>query len=97
MLKTYGSIKQFTGQGVQKSNDDIKMIYHRKTNKHCATVEALRVRQRRNMLKQYARVKRKYGKINNAFWRGGGISKSLLPDRNCIHIRKEKVQLWNEV
>jgi hypothetical protein len=44
MLKTYGSIKQFTDQGVEKSNDDIKMIYHRKTNKHCATAEALRVR-----------------------------------------------------
>jgi hypothetical protein len=44
MLKTYGSIKQFTGQGVEKSNNDIKMIYHRKTNKHCATAEALRVR-----------------------------------------------------
>ena len=58
MLKTYGSIKQFTGQGVEKSNDDSNMIYHRKTHKHCATVEALRVRQRKNMLKQNARVKR---------------------------------------
>jgi hypothetical protein len=35
--------KQFTGQGVEKSNDDIKMIYHRKTNKHCATAEAYTV------------------------------------------------------
>lgn len=25
------------------------------------------------------------------------VSKSLLSDRNYIHIRKEKVQLWNEV
>jgi acyl-CoA thioesterase len=25
------------------------------------------------------------------------VSKSLLPDQNCIHIRKEKVKLWNEV
>ena len=31
MLKTFGSIKQFTGQGVEKSNDDIKLIYHRRT------------------------------------------------------------------
>ena len=62
MLKTYGSIKQFTGQGVEKSNDDFKMIYHRKTNKHCATAEALRVRQRKNMLKQYARAKESMGK-----------------------------------
>jgi hypothetical protein len=41
----------------KKSNDAIKMIYHRKTNKHCAPAEALRVRQRKNMLKQYAKVK----------------------------------------
>jgi hypothetical protein len=41
--------------------------------------------------------KEKVKNIIYAFWRGGGISKSLLPDRNCIHIRKDKVQLWNEV
>ena len=41
--------------------------------------------------------KEKVKNIIYAFWRGGGISKSLLPDRNCIHIRKYKVQLWNEV
>jgi hypothetical protein len=88
MLKTYGSIKQFTGQGVEKSNDDIKMIYHRKTNKHCATAEALRVRQRKNMLKQHARVKRKYGKINNAFWRGGG--KQVIVARSKLHSYKKR-------
>lgn len=38
---------QFTGQGVEKTNDDIKLIYHRKTNKHAATSEALRVRYRK--------------------------------------------------
>ena len=41
--------------------------------------------------------KEKVKNIIYAFWRGGGISKSLLPDRNCIHITKDKVQLWNEV
>jgi hypothetical protein len=41
--------------------------------------------------------KEKVKNIIYAFWRGDGISKSLLTDRNCIHIRKDKVQLWNEV
>ena len=34
LLKTFNGIKQFTGQGVEKCNDDIKMIYHRKSKKH---------------------------------------------------------------
>jgi hypothetical protein len=67
----------------KKSNDAIKMIYHRKTNKHCAPAEALRVRQRKNMLKQYAKVKRKYGKIKNGFWRGGG--KQVIVARSKLH------------
>jgi len=29
------------GQGVEKSNDDIKLSYHRWTNKHSATAESL--------------------------------------------------------
>ena len=88
MLKTYGSIKQFTGEGVEKSNDDIKLINHRKTNKHCATAEALRVRQRKNMLKQYTRVERKYGNINNAFWRDDG--KQVIVVRSKLHSYKKR-------
>jgi hypothetical protein len=36
-------MKQFTGQGVEKSNDDIKLIYHRRTNKYSAIAESLLV------------------------------------------------------
>lgn len=35
LLKTFHKIKQFTGQGVEKCNNDIK--YHRKSNKHYKT------------------------------------------------------------
>ena len=72
MLKTYCSIKQLTGQEVEKCNDDKKIIYHRKTNKHSTTTKALRVRQRKYMLKQYSSIKRKYRKLNTAFFRCGG-------------------------
>ena len=64
------------------------MIYHRKTNKHCATAEASRVRQRKNMLKQYAGVKRKYGEINNAFWRG--VGKQDIVARAKLHSYKKR-------
>ncbi|CAC5380026.1 unnamed protein product [Mytilus coruscus] len=39
-LRKYRSIKQFIGQGVEKCNDDIKMIYHRKSNNHDSTAES---------------------------------------------------------
>ncbi|CAC5380012.1 unnamed protein product [Mytilus coruscus] len=40
----------FTRQGVEKCNDDIKMIYHRKSNNHNSTAESLRVRFRKSYL-----------------------------------------------
>lgn len=43
LLKTFNRINQFTGQGVQKCNDDIKMIYHRKSMKRDSTAESLKV------------------------------------------------------
>ena len=69
-LKKYRSLKQFTGQGVEKVNDDIKLIYHRKTNRHNTTEDALRVRARKNLNRNYARIKRKYLKKNDNFWKG---------------------------
>ncbi|KAK3082818.1 hypothetical protein FSP39_006271 [Pinctada imbricata] len=71
LLQKYGSIKQFTGQGVEKCNDDIKLIYHRKTNKHDATAEALRNRCRKHLLRSCARIKRKYTKQNAKYWQSG--------------------------
>jgi hypothetical protein len=39
-LKKYGRLLRFSGQGVEKINDDIKIIDHSKTNKWDATVDA---------------------------------------------------------
>ncbi len=70
-LKRFGSIKQFTGQGVEKSNDDIKIVYFRKSNKHDATAQALKVRFRKALLYKCRKVKRKYRKINTQYWQHG--------------------------
>ena len=51
LLQTFNVIKQFTGQGVEKCNDDIKMIYHTKSNKHDPVAESLRVRFREKTTK----------------------------------------------
>ena len=44
--KKYGKLLRFSGQGVEKINDDIKKMIHSKTNKWNATVDALQVRKR---------------------------------------------------
>jgi hypothetical protein len=45
-LKMYGKLLRFSGQGVEKINDDIKKNHHSKTNKWNATVDVLQVRKR---------------------------------------------------
>ena len=73
IFKKYKSLKIFSGQAVEKLNDDIKMVYHRKSNKHDATAEAMRVRYRKRLLaKRCSRIKRKYQKFNMKFWNEGG-------------------------
>jgi hypothetical protein len=39
-------VLRYSGQGVEKINDDIQKIHHSKTNKWDATVDALQVRKR---------------------------------------------------
>ena len=43
---TYGKLVNYSGQGVEKINDDIKKIHQSKTNKYDATIDALKVRKR---------------------------------------------------
>lgn len=47
LLKTFNEIKQFTGQEVEKKNNDIEIIHHRKSIKHGLTTESLRVKFRK--------------------------------------------------
>lgn len=58
-----GNIKYFNGKGVEKSNDYIKLIYHRKSNTNAATVDALRL-----LTRFYVRIKRKDIKRQSQFW-----------------------------
>jgi hypothetical protein len=73
IMKKFKSLKIFSG--VEKFNDDIKMIYHRKSNKHDVTSEAIKVRYRKKLLAlRCTRIKRKYRKMDKQFWIEGGQS-----------------------
>ena len=66
----YGKLVNFSGQGVEKINDDIKKIHHSKTNKWDATLDALQVRKRIEHLasENCERVKRNYTKREELYW-----------------------------
>ena len=68
--KKYGKLVRFSGQGVEKINDDVKKIHHSKTNKWDATLDALQVRKRIEHLtsENCEREKRKYSKTSDLYW-----------------------------
>ena len=68
--KKYGKLLHFSGQGVEKINDDITKMIHSKTNKWNATVDALQVRKRIEHLtsENCERDKRHYTKSTNEYW-----------------------------
>jgi hypothetical protein len=45
-ISSFGCIKKFSGQGVEKNNDIIKMIYQRKSSKWDGPSDALQARKR---------------------------------------------------
>ena len=42
-VSDHGSLKMFTGQGVEKNNDDAKKLYFQKSNKWDATRDVLQL------------------------------------------------------
>ncbi|XP_078347604.1 uncharacterized protein LOC144632757 [Oculina patagonica] len=72
MIEMHGSLKYFSGQGVEKKNDDFRRYFHRKINRWDACNSLLLVEKRQEMLQDYERQPRKYFKKDNAFWLHGG-------------------------
>jgi len=69
-LNRFGKLVNYSGQGVEKINDDIKKIHQSKTNKYDATVDDLKVRKRIEYLKLDGceRTKRDYTKSDERYW-----------------------------
>ena len=67
-IKKYKNFKQFTGQGVEKNNDDAKKVYFQKSNKWDGAKDVLLLEHRQKQLQHHERQKRKYEKINETYW-----------------------------
>lgn len=69
-VQNYGCFKQFTGQGVEKNNDDAKRVMFHKSNKWDAATDILRTESRQWDLKEREREKGTYIKRKFEYWEG---------------------------
>ena len=59
MMCRFGSIRQFSGHGVEKLNDDARQIHHRRSNKHNPTEDVFLATGRLEELDRRGRERRK--------------------------------------
>jgi hypothetical protein len=67
-LKLHRSVKQFTGQGVEKNNDVARSVVLRKSNKKDSVGDVLKFEHRQWELRMRQREVRKYEKKNDKYW-----------------------------
>ncbi|KAK2550530.1 hypothetical protein P5673_028729 [Acropora cervicornis] len=67
-MTKYDGIKKFTGQGVEKLNDDCRRIHLQRSNKWDAPKDILLVGKRMEHLSEYERASRKYRKQEPEYW-----------------------------
>ncbi|CAG2218475.1 unnamed protein product [Mytilus edulis] len=70
-ISQFGSLRKFSGQPTEKINDNIKAVYHLKTNHHDCAVDAMKVQKRLELTVNSGRSKRKYRKTDDQFWENG--------------------------
>ena len=72
-VNRYGTLLNFSGQGVENMNDIVKMAHQKRSNKHDQTVEELKTRKRMEVLKEdnCERGKRTFSKSNENYWNQG--------------------------
>lgn len=67
-LTKYGTVKMFSGQGVEKNNDVARNTVLRKSTKWNAPADILLLEQRQYQLRENERTKRSYQKRNLEYW-----------------------------
>lgn len=83
----FGSLRKFSGQPTEKINDNIKAVYHLKTNHHDCAVDAIKVQKRLELTTDFGRSKRNYSKADDDFWEYG---------KQELHARKRR-QILQEI
>lgn len=96
-LKGENSLKSFTGQGVEKTNDIVRSIYRNKSNRHDACKEAILALKRTDHLQEYERTPHTYTKQSNDYWNSGRYEQRRKKPRLCVDVREEPEVPMTEV
>lgn len=90
-VSKYGSLRKYSGQTVEKANDNIKRIYHQKINRSDCTVDSLKVRKRIEFCSRenLQREKRDYTKRDKDYWEFDIREKRVSKKQRIIREIKE--------
>ena len=84
IIHRFSTMKQFTGQGVEKNNDDAKRIFFQKSNKWDAARDVLLLESRQLALQSNDREKRKYTKTKDDYWDEGIVETRKKRQRSQV-------------
>ena len=70
IIELHSNLRMFSGQGLEKSNDEVRRILQKKTSKWDTTVDVIKTRKRIELSEMagMARKKRAYNKRNTQYW-----------------------------
>ncbi|CAB4010707.1 Hypothetical predicted protein [Paramuricea clavata] len=85
-------VKRFTGQGIEKTNDVLRRIYHLKSNKHDVCKDGLLTVKRMDDLQDRERRPRSYTRKNERYW-NEEIKEDRRKGKRLSVISKETNQL----
>lgn len=95
-MKKHKGMKKFSGQGVEKLNDDCRRIHLQKSNKWDAAKDVLIVGKRLEMLRDFKRSPRLYKKAAKDYW-SGGITENRAKRPRLSHDEKSQQNSVEEI
>ena len=87
VISRYGALSTFSGRGIEKLNDEIKLIHQKRTNKVNQTVDDLTMRKRLELLfseDDLKRSNRAYVKKDDQYWSQGKRESCAIKRKHII-------------
>lgn len=87
----FNSFKSFIGQGVEKTNDVVRSIYHQKCNKHDACKDSLLASKRLDYLAEHERKPNQYNKHDQEYWTTSIFEERRKRPRMCRPLGRQYI------
>ena len=86
-------LERFTGQGVEKTNDVIRRLYHLKSNKFDACKDGLQAVKRLDDLQGFERKPRNYSQHDTQYWTTGILEERRKRPRLSVVPREDEMTI----